>query len=210
MFTRVHPIIPILYWPPIVAYLIYRSFAIYELSPITVGLLGAAGAFFWTFTEYVMHRFLFHFESDHPVAKRLVFMFHGVHHDAPNDAGRLVMPPLVGTVLAAGFFGIFQLVLGLAWATPFMAFFIVGYLCYDYIHFATHHFKPRTAFGRYLKHTHMVHHYSSPNSRWGVSTPFWDIVFGTFYEKDAAGGKYGSKFSEDQSSNPKFGQEATQ
>jgi sterol desaturase/sphingolipid hydroxylase (fatty acid hydroxylase superfamily) len=58
----------------------------------------------------------------------------------------------------------------------------VGYLCYDYIHFATHHFRPRTRVGKFLKQHHMLHHFAEHGSRWGVSSPMWDYVFGTLEE----------------------------
>jgi sterol desaturase/sphingolipid hydroxylase (fatty acid hydroxylase superfamily) len=30
-----------------------------------------------------------------------------------------------------------------------------------------------------LKRYHMLHHYKTPNERFGVSSPTWDAVFGT-------------------------------
>lgn len=183
-FTRIHPVVPILFWAPIVSYMIYRGFAVYNLSFLTMSLLALSAIFTWTFTEYVMHRYLFHFVAgpNWPFIKRLVYSFHGVHHDAPNDRGRLVMPPTVALPLGTAFYFLFSLFLGFQLAVPFTAFFVIGYLSYDYIHFYTHHAKPTTRLGKYLKQAHMVHHYSSPNSRWGVSTPLWDIVFGTLDE----------------------------
>jgi sterol desaturase/sphingolipid hydroxylase (fatty acid hydroxylase superfamily) len=92
------------------------------------------------------------------------------------------MPPAASLILGAILFSTFRGVLGPVWVEAFFAFFVVGYLCYDYIHFAVHHFTPRTRVGKFLKHSHMLHHYVSPNSRWGVSSPFWDYIFGTLEE----------------------------
>jgi sterol desaturase/sphingolipid hydroxylase (fatty acid hydroxylase superfamily) len=33
--------------------------------------------------------------------------------------------------------------------------------------------------GGWLKRYHMVHHNTGENARWGVSSPLWDLVFGT-------------------------------
>jgi sterol desaturase/sphingolipid hydroxylase (fatty acid hydroxylase superfamily) len=113
-------------------------------------------------------------------------VIHGVHHEDPQDASRLVMPPfnsvIMGTLLYLGF----RVLLGPAWVDPFFGSFIFGYLCYDYIHFSVHYFTPRTPIGRYLKQTHMIHHYAMPNARWGVSSPLWDWVFGTLEEREPA------------------------
>ena len=70
-------------------------------------------------------------------------MFHGVHHDAPRDKTRLVMPPAGAIIVMSVLWELFGLVVPAPWLEPFCAFFIVGYLCYDYIHYATHHFPMR-------------------------------------------------------------------
>ena len=60
-----------------------------------------------------------------------------------------------------------------------LCLFIVGYLIYDYIHYATHHFPMRNRAAKYLKHYHLKHHFSGEGGRYGVSSPLWDVVFGT-------------------------------
>ena len=71
----------------------------------------AGGYFFWTLTEYWMHRLVFHFEPEEGIGARLHWIIHGVHHDHPNDPLRLVMPPSVSVPLALIFFGLFVAVL---------------------------------------------------------------------------------------------------
>ncbi len=180
--THVHPLTPLVLWTPIIGWLLWRTFAVYQLSPVEVGTLGAAGIFIWTLVEYLLHRFVFHFESDTPLGQKIHFLIHGLHHADPIDPTRLVMPPVASLFLGLVLFLMFRGILGPIYAEPFFAFFVMGYLCYDYIHFAVHHFVPKTRLGRFLKQSHMQHHYVSPNIRWGVSSPFWDYVFGTLEE----------------------------
>ena len=59
-----------------------------------IGLF-VAGYFFWTLSEYWIHRVMFHFEPEEGFGARLHWIIHGVHHDHPNDPMRLVMPPSV-------------------------------------------------------------------------------------------------------------------
>ncbi len=177
--THVHPLTPLIVWGPVAGWLIWRSYSVHELSLAAILSVGVAGFVSWTFTEYVLHRFLFHFEPDNAVGRRVHFLIHGIHHEDPNDATRLVMPPVAGAVIAIVLYNLFSWILGPVWVEPFFGFFLVGYLCYDYTHFAVHHFKPRTRFGKYLKNSHMQHHFVSPDSRYGVSSPLWDYVFGT-------------------------------
>jgi sterol desaturase/sphingolipid hydroxylase (fatty acid hydroxylase superfamily) len=177
--THVHPLTPLIFWTPVISWLVWRSFTVHQLSATLVAGLAFLGLVFWSLSEYVLHRFVFHFTANSPVQEKLQFLIHGLHHDDPLDPSRLVMPPIPGVIIASVLYGLFRLVLGPAWVEPFFAFFLVGYLCYDYVHFSVHHFKPRTRLGKMLKQHHMMHHFVSPSSRWGVSSPLWDYVFGT-------------------------------
>jgi sterol desaturase/sphingolipid hydroxylase (fatty acid hydroxylase superfamily) len=182
-FSYVHPAMPALIFVPVVAY-----FLGWGTEAPWLTRLGAAavGVLIWTFTEYTLHRYMFHFPATSKWGKRIVFLFHGIHHDDPEDARRLVMPPAVSIVLAYGFFHLFRggflIALG-AEATalllaPFFAGFILGYLVYDYIHFWVHFGRPRTALGKSLKQYHMLHHFVTPHARYGVSSPLWDVIIG--------------------------------
>lgn len=177
-FTHVHPITPLVIFIPVLATLFWQSW-ISDLSFGEISLGAGIGLFFWTFFEYLMHRFVFHFEAKGRIGNRLVFLFHGIHHDQPEDATRLVMPPVVSIVLASSLYFLFRELLGVHWVNPFFFGFLVGYLIYDYTHFAVHHFTPRTPIGRYIKQYHMLHHFVTPEARWGVSSPLWDMILGT-------------------------------
>jgi sterol desaturase/sphingolipid hydroxylase (fatty acid hydroxylase superfamily) len=50
---------------------------------------------------------------------------------------------------------------------------------YDTVHFAVHHFRFRGRIGRRLRELHMRHHFEDDERGFGVSAPWWDIVFGT-------------------------------
>jgi sterol desaturase/sphingolipid hydroxylase (fatty acid hydroxylase superfamily) len=176
--THVHPSVPFLVWVPVILYQLVTAMSLLSLGALAFAFV--MGVVFWTLTEYAMHRYVFHFKASTKVGQYLVFLFHGIHHDDPEDPTRLVMPPVVSITLGALFFAIFSACLGSATGRPFFSGFISGYLVYDYIHFATHHFKPKTAWGRSLKENHMKHHYLKKGGKWGVSTPLWDHVFGTF------------------------------
>lgn len=107
---------------------------------------------------------------------------HGIHHEYPQDATRLVMPPAVSIPLAVLFCGIFSLLLPLQYAGPFFAGFLIGEVAYDEIHYAMHHAPMRGKIALWLKHHHVRHHYLDPEHGYGVSSPLWDYVFGTMYQ----------------------------
>ncbi len=178
--THVHPIVPLAFWGPIAAFLIWRSFAMHNLALAPVAAVAVAGLVTWTLTEYCLHRFVFHFPARSRITKYLVFLFHGVHHDTPNDKTRLVMPPAGAVIIMLLLWFLFGLFIPAPWIEPFCAFFIIGYLVYDYIHYACHHFAMRHPVLHYLKLYHLQHHFSGENARYGVSSPLWDRVFRTY------------------------------
>jgi sterol desaturase/sphingolipid hydroxylase (fatty acid hydroxylase superfamily) len=63
------------------------------------------------------------------------------------------------------------------WIFPMMFGALIGYLFYDLAHYATHHFPMRSGYWRIIKRNHIMHHYRTPNKRFGVSSPLWDYVF---------------------------------
>lgn len=184
--SRVHPSVPLLVWTPFVLFLMGRAVMVHNMSIIVIGAMAVAGLITWTLTEYLLHRFLFHYPAKSRLGRWLVFLFHGVHHDAPRDRTRLVMPPAAAVLILACLWFLFSLFIPYPLIEPFIAAFVVGYLIYDYIHYATHHFPMKHPVLRFLKRYHMHHHYTSDEGRFGVSSPLWDIVFGTYPRQQSA------------------------
>jgi len=177
LFSRVHFSVPLVIFIPLISYFIYRSVFVFEIKWLSIVALFLAGTAIWTFTEYVMHRFVFHYEPKSAFGKKIHFMFHGVHHAYPNDSLRLVMVPPVSIPLAIAFYAIFYLLLGAAFASPAFAGFTFGYLAYDMSHYAVHHAAFKNKWFLSIKKHHMRHHYQDPEHGYGVSLKVWDWVF---------------------------------
>ncbi len=178
-FTHVHPIVPLVFWTPVIIFLFYYGAVVQQLTAREFIILFFAGFVLWTFTEYVMHRFVFHWDAKSSAGKYFVFLFHGLHHDDPQDPTRLVMPPVPAVILSGILYLIFSLIFPGRYLQVLMAYFMIGYLCYDYIHYATHHFAMTSKVGKFLRKYHLQHHYSGERSRYGVSSPLWDYMFNT-------------------------------
>lgn len=180
--SHVHPVVPALWAVPLVLYQLYLS-SDTNLGFTWISQWFSLGILIWTLSEYLLHRYVFHFHATSNAGKRFVFLFHGIHHDDPNDPTRLVMPPIAAWVLAVMFYYGFKFIMGETNVHPFFAGFITGYLAYDYIHFATHHFKMKSPIAQYLKRNHMRHHFAESEYKWGVSSPLWDFILGTYEAK---------------------------
>ncbi len=176
--------VPPAVWLPVIIYSAWLSLTTFNLTIVGFILNFIGGIFFWTFAEYFLHRFVFHWKPSGKWGERIHFIFHGVHHDYPNDANRLVMPPSLGIPLAFIFYSLFELTLGRAYATAFFPGFMIGYLCYDLMHYALHHSNFKSTFFKKLKQHHMTHHYNDSTRGFGVSSNLWDKIIGTdFFKK---------------------------
>lgn len=183
--THVDPRTPIIIWLPVALFLSWRAFALGDIGIGHYFLFSFLGLLVWTFVEYALHRWFFHFPAKSAHTKRMVFIFHGLHHDDPNDKTRLVMPPAPALIYVVLLYSFFKLALGPVFIDPFFSWFLIGYLCYDYIHYGTHHWAPKTALGRYLRKFHLQHHVQG-EVKFGVSNPLWDYVFRTVEKRSAA------------------------
>ena len=178
--SRIDHRLPLAVYGPLVALLAIWSAR--QNGVVSTLLAAFAGYLLWTLVEYFGHRFLFHWEMRSALGQRLHFLMHGIHHDYPSDPLRLVMPLLMSVPIMAAAAAIIVPVGGpLGW--PVYSGFVAGYILYDMVHFHVHHSVPRTAIGRRLRQSHMLHHFRDPSTGYGVSAPWWDIVFGTAWQE---------------------------
>lgn len=177
--TRTHIAVPLTIFFGLGAVSGYASVHLLGFDVVGTLSLYLAGALFFTFIEYIAHRYLYHMGTGNSARKqRLQYVMHGVHHDHPRDKKRLALPPVVSVVLATLFMGLFRLVLGPS-GIAFGGGFMTGYATYLMVHYAVHTMNPpKNLFGVLWRH-HNLHHYVGDEGAFGVSSPLWDHVFGT-------------------------------
>jgi dihydroceramide fatty acyl 2-hydroxylase len=179
--SRVHWTVPLVVYLPVVA--ILAGVSLNAFAPPPVLALAALGYLLWTLTEYLGHRFLFHYEFPGAIGARIHYLIHGVHHVHPNDPLRLVMPVLLSAPIMLIAHGVARLLFGMPLGYPVLMGFVLGYLGYDMVHYHVHHRTPRTRLGIALRRAHMLHHFRDPARGFGVSAPYWDDVFGTAHAR---------------------------
>jgi sterol desaturase/sphingolipid hydroxylase (fatty acid hydroxylase superfamily) len=141
----------------------------------------AVGLFSWSLIEYLIHRFVLH--GVQPFKR-----WHLEHHARPTA---LIGAP---TLLSSGL--IFSLVFLPAWvlmslqsAAALTLGILAGYLAYGAVHHGVHHWRVTSAWLKKRKLWHALHHHPSnakTPGRYGVSTSFWDHVFGTLNPRFAS------------------------
>lgn len=147
------------------------------------------GLIFFTLAEYLIHRFLLHRGKDEKI-EAWKSKSHVHHHKYPNDEGRLDLALPIALLIAVLFYLFTWFFMG-GFGLFFTAGFLIGYAIYSYIHYLIHVKSPPNNIFRYLWKYHAIHHHLDHSTAFGVTSPFWDIVFRTM--PDAA--KYGRRRS---------------
>jgi sterol desaturase/sphingolipid hydroxylase (fatty acid hydroxylase superfamily) len=140
--------------------------------PLHLIFLALAGMLSWTLIEYCIHRFLFH----------TVQPFKGWHADHHNRPSALLgAPPLASGGLMALLIFLPALLLSNLWyATAFTTGVALGYLLYGLTHHGMHHWRSEWSWWKQRKVWHALHHHRAADAgHYGLTTSFWDRVFGT-------------------------------
>lgn len=151
------------------------------LSPSASLLLLASGVLSWGLLEYVLHRFVFHYDARSQLGKKVVYAAHLSHHDDPRATDRIFSGLLISAPVAAAYVLLAWIATGSWRAASFLFTGLASaYFYYEWLHFRAHHRRSRLRLFRYLRKYHLLHHYKTPELRFGVTSPLFDIIFGTF------------------------------
>lgn len=136
------------------------------------------GLIIWSLTEYIAHRFVFHMNLRSRPGRQFIFLIHGNHHKDPTDYLRNMMPLVVTLPLALLIWGLSIHLIGKNGPAFFFGF-VLGYVLYDFIHYASHQYKFPNLLFRKLKQHHLRHHHIAEHCNYAVTVILWDSVFGT-------------------------------
>ena len=171
----------------------------YGLSsrPAEAALAYVLGLLSWTLLEYFLHRYVLHGAfPDGPGLKHLLHLafdhLHIEHHKRPWDGSHIN-----GTVKDSWFI-VFPLLLGSLllppWSlTPFVAGLMHAGIMEEWVHHSVHYYDFDNLYFRYIKRHHMYHHSPKGQARgYGLTSGFWDRVFGTSFPPEVRQRLYAS------------------
>jgi len=144
-------------------------------NPLTAAVFGGLA---WTATEYGLHRFAMHEMR----GKGLASVEHLKHHaDVTyfSPASKKLASAAATTAVA---FPLATRLAGRRWATGFTAGMISTYFGYEVAHRRIHTHPPANRYGRWARRSHLHHHFGAPMRNFGVTSPVWDRVIGTYDE----------------------------
>ena len=138
---------------------------------LSSALLAVAGFWAWSLIEYGMHRFVLH--GVPPFRD-----WHAQHHRRP--AALIGAPNLLSAALIVAFVFPPALALFNPWHALALGLGVLyGYLSYIATHHAVHHWRADGAWMRQRKCRHALHHHGEHPVCYGVTSAFWDQLFGT-------------------------------
>jgi sterol desaturase/sphingolipid hydroxylase (fatty acid hydroxylase superfamily) len=171
---------PLNYWAefavdiPFGAVLIFAGLRSNELGPIAVVLTILLGLFLFSIIEYSFHRWLFH------GSLQIMAQGHRAHHE--NPLGYDSLPFFLPALILLALTGVLILLMSGMYAFLLTGSITLSYVIYGLSHFTIHHHRFHWIPARNWAANHHIHHYHA-DTNFGVTTPLWDIVFGTRYRR---------------------------
>jgi len=134
-----------------------------------------AGVFAFSWVEYAIHRWLFH------APWSFLTPLHQTHHRFPQQLTSL--PFFTGGIVMFLSWWALAPLFGEQITSFYLAGIMAGYLCYGTLHHLEHSARVGPHSFRWLQHRRGVHwiHHRHAHTNFGVTSAFWDRVFGTGY-----------------------------
>lgn len=141
------------------------------------------GALVYAFAEYVVHRYLLH---EFPKLVPALYRGHVEHHKHPQELKYLFSPVYYDVLIYSAYIPMVWLVFRqFSVVVAVVTGSLLFQLYYQWMHYAAHRpIAPRTAWGRWMKKKHLLHHYKEEHAWYGVSHPVLDYALGTNKDKD--------------------------
>ena len=188
-------------YPAIIAYFALSLVAIgvyvWSPAPLSITLATVAvSAFIYPLVWYVLHRWVLHsrWMFKMPVLASTWKRIHYDHHQDPNHlevlfgALHTTLPTIAIATAPLGY------AIGSVWGGTQEAAvgasaiaFATGLLTtcfYEFCHCIQHlAYKPKSKWLAEMKRRHMAHHFHDETGNFGITTFFWDKLFGTHYDR---------------------------
>jgi sterol desaturase/sphingolipid hydroxylase (fatty acid hydroxylase superfamily) len=144
-----------------------------------IAVAAIAGVVTWTLLEYAIHRWMGH---DRRFRRSPFGIEHVRHHSEGNYFAptwkKLIAAALVAAVVSGPAIAIAGWAPGLAYVAGLIAF----YGLYEWLHRREHTHPGIGPYGRFVRRHHFHHHFVDVRANHGVTTPLWDLVFGTYQQ----------------------------
>jgi len=179
-------------YPAIIAYTLLAAVAITFYvkypAPVLNTLASVVVAMLvYPLVWYVLHRWILHSRWMFKVGP-LAATWKRIHYDHHQDPNHLevlfgalhtTLPTIAIATAPLGY-----LIGGIGGACAALATGLLTTCFYEFCHCIQHlAYKPKSKWLAEMKKRHMAHHFHDENGNYGITTFFWDKLFGTFYDR---------------------------
>jgi len=145
------------------------------MSRAKFAALAALGLLSWTLAEYLLHRYVYHAWTS------FLTTGHALHHQNPRAL--IGVPWYLTTVALVALFFLLRIPIHAPALGVVMGSSWLGYVFYCICHHGSHHWDLRHGWLARMKRHHLAHH-GHQEFNWGFTTPLWDLVFQTYYDRN--------------------------
>jgi dihydroceramide fatty acyl 2-hydroxylase len=143
--------------------------------------LVSGGLLSWGFVEYAVHRWVLHRVPRAEGFNLPGNLTHLRHHDDPLSLQRLTVQLSESLPICLVYYlGAWAIAGTWQSATYLFTGLLAGYFYYEYLDFQAHHGTSKKRLIRYARKYHNQHHHYDATVRYGVTSPLFDYLFGTF------------------------------
>jgi sterol desaturase/sphingolipid hydroxylase (fatty acid hydroxylase superfamily) len=179
-------------YPAIIAYVLLSIVAIgvyvrYPASPFETALAILLSSFVYPLVWYALHRWVLHSRWMFKVAP-LAATWKRIHYDHHQDPNHLevlfgalhtTLPTIAVATAPIGY-----AIGGIGGACIALATGLLTTCFYEFCHCIQHlSYKPKSKRLAEMKKRHMAHHFHDESGNYGITTFFWDKLFGTYYDR---------------------------
>jgi sterol desaturase/sphingolipid hydroxylase (fatty acid hydroxylase superfamily) len=174
-------------YPVTAVYSLLATAALVHALRVSIAATAAswlAGVAFWTWVEYMVHRFVLHgVFPDGPGLRRLTHRLfdhlHVEHHKRPWD-GNHINGTLKDTAPFLAPAAALALLLPPQTLLAFLAGLVQAYVVEEWVHHCVHFYHFDNLYFRYIKRHHLYHHSRAGGSiAFGLTSAAWDVACGT-------------------------------
>ncbi len=134
------------------------------------------GVVTWSLAEYLIHRWMGHDRR----FRRSPFGVEHVRHHIEGNYFAPTRKKLLAAAIVVGVLGGPAIALAGTSGVAYIAGLVGFYGVYEWLHRREHTHAGIGAYGRWARRHHFHHHFVDGRTNHGVTSPVWDLVFGTY------------------------------
>lgn len=144
---------------------------------IAIVVAAVCGVVTWTWIEYVLHRWGGH---DRRFRRTAFGREHSRHHAEGDYFAPTWKKAIAAAAVTAVLCPLAIMAVGVGPGAAYVAALIGFYGVYEWLHRRDHTHAGFGPYGRWLRRHHFRHHLVDARTNFGVTSPVWDVVFGTY------------------------------